>query len=39
MTTSGRASSFPSETDVAQIAELADAALRNRQITEAYWKL
>ena len=36
---SGRASSFPSETEVAQIAELANAALRNRQITEAYWKL
>ena len=39
MTTSGRASSFPSETEVAQIARLADAALRNRQITEAYWRL
>ena len=36
---SGRASSFPSETEVAQIAKLANAALRNRQITEAYWKL
>ena len=36
---SGGASSFPSETEVAQIAELADAALRNQQITEAYWKL
>jgi hypothetical protein len=39
MTTSGRASSFPSETEVAKIAGLADAALRNRQITEAYWEL
>jgi hypothetical protein len=36
---SSRASSFPSETEVAQIAELTNAAFRNQQITEAYWKL
>ncbi len=32
-------SSFPSESEVARIVALPDPAARNRQITEAYWKL
>jgi len=32
-------SPFPSESEVARIAALEDPAARNRQITEAYWKL
>jgi len=32
-------SAYPSEADVTCIAAIEDAAVRNRQITEAYWKL
>jgi hypothetical protein len=39
MTTPDSQSSYPSEAEVAGIAAMQDAAARNRQITEAYWKL
>src|SRR4029077_9068622 len=32
-------SSYPNEAEVTRIAATEDAAARNRQITEAYWKL
>jgi hypothetical protein len=31
-------SSYPNEAEVTRIAATEDAAARNRQITEAYWK-
>jgi hypothetical protein len=39
MTTPDSQSSYPSEAEVAGIAAMQDAAARNWQITEAYWKL